>query len=57
MRFSELVSSSLLQTGEIVILQNVVGALAVFGIALLVGAAIIYQRRNQREEGYEPILI
>ncbi|KAK4726667.1 hypothetical protein R3W88_031584 [Solanum pinnatisectum] len=40
-------------TGEIVILQNVVGSLAVFGIALLVGAAVIYQHRNKRDqEGY-----
>ncbi|WMV57736.1 hypothetical protein MTR67_051121 [Solanum verrucosum] len=44
-------------TGEIVILQNVVGALAVFGIALLVCAVVIYQRRNTRDqEGYESIL-
>ncbi|PHT32204.1 hypothetical protein CQW23_28541, partial [Capsicum baccatum] len=55
--FPELVSSSLIQTGEIVILHNAIGALAVFGIALLVGAVVIYQRRNQREEGYEPILM
>uniref|UniRef100_A0A0V0I8E9 Putative ovule protein n=2 Tax=Solanum TaxID=4107 RepID=A0A0V0I8E9_SOLCH len=47
------------ETGEIVILQNAIGALtAVFGIALLVGAAVIYQRRNQRDqEGYESILM
>ncbi|PHT97414.1 hypothetical protein BC332_33664 [Capsicum chinense] len=44
-------------TGEIVILHNAVGALAVFGIALLVGAVVIYRRRNQREEGYESILM
>ncbi|XP_009610723.1 uncharacterized protein [Nicotiana tomentosiformis] len=45
-------------TGEIVILHNAVGVLAVFGIALLVGAAVIYQRRNQREEeGYESVLM
>ncbi|KAF3614991.1 putative beta-1,4-xylosyltransferase IRX10L-like [Capsicum annuum] len=55
--FPELVSSSLIQTGEIVILHNAIGALAVFGIALLVGAVVIYQCRNQREEGYEPILM
>jgi len=48
-----------LQTGEIVILQNAIGALAaVFGIALLVGAAVIYQRRNQRDQqDYESILM
>uniref|UniRef100_A0A0V0IEQ9 Putative ovule protein n=1 Tax=Solanum chacoense TaxID=4108 RepID=A0A0V0IEQ9_SOLCH len=47
------------ETGEIVILQNAIGALtAVFGIALLVGAAVIYQRRNQRDQqGYESILM
>uniref|UniRef100_M1B5H5 MtN19 n=1 Tax=Solanum tuberosum TaxID=4113 RepID=M1B5H5_SOLTU len=40
-------------TGAIVIMQNVIGALEVFGIALLVGAAVIYQRRNKRDqEGY-----
>ncbi|KAL3352039.1 hypothetical protein AABB24_020238, partial [Solanum stoloniferum] len=34
------------ETDEIVILQNAIGALAaLFGIALLVGAAVIYQRR------------
>ncbi|WMV57731.1 hypothetical protein MTR67_051116 [Solanum verrucosum] len=44
-------------TGGIVILQNVVGALAVFGIALLVCAAVIYQRQNTRDhDGYESIL-
>ncbi|KAG5572503.1 hypothetical protein H5410_062269 [Solanum commersonii] len=41
-------------TGEIVILQNAVGALVVFGIALLVCAVVIYQRRNTRDQdGYE----
>ncbi|KAM3289932.1 hypothetical protein P3S67_018221 [Capsicum chacoense] len=52
-----LIRSYIPQIEEIVILHNAIGALVVFGIALLVGAVVIYQRRNQREEGYKPILM
>lgn len=43
----------LLQTGEIVILHNAVRAIAGFGIAAVVAAAVTFQRQSGREEGYE----
>ncbi|OIT30011.1 PREDICTED: uncharacterized protein LOC109210590 [Nicotiana attenuata] len=44
-------------TGEIVILHNAVWAIAGFGIAALVAAAVTFQRESGREEGYESILM